>query len=258
MQKPALTYIIPYKHSNDRLNNLKRVINWTLGFNNIEVILVEQDNTPKVNNIDFKCKYYFIENKHLPFNKAWTFNVGLKYSRSNIIAFGDSDLIMHPQKFIDAVNEIASSDLEMVSPYSHLKVIDLAQHELGASFDQMELIDKPGRGELESDIRKVPLCGGICLFKKEAIYKIGGWSEDFIGWGGEDDFQSVKVERLLKYKELDSRVYHLHHAPVVPDSKYYHRNLDVLNKLKKLNEAQMSNYITTSGGKMGKVNKYNT
>lgn len=258
MRQYALTYIIPYKHSDDRLNNLRRVINWALGFNNIEVILVEQDNTPKVNNIDFGCKYYFIENKKLPFNKAWAFNVGLKYSTSNIIGFGDSDLVMHPQKFIDAVNELMKdgSDLGMVSPYSRIKVVDLEPNELGKTFDEMELINRPGRGELENDIRKVPLCGGICLFKKEAIYKIGGWSEDFIGWGGEDDFQSNKVERFIKFKEMDSRVYHLYHKPVVPEGNFYHRNLDILGKLKAFNDNQMQDYINNTVPKIGMNNKY--
>lgn len=258
MRIPAITYIIPYKHSPDRLNNLRKVINWTLGFNNIEVILVEQDRTPKVNNIDFGCKYYFIENKQLPFNKSWSFNVGLKYATSNVIVFGDSDLVMHPQKFIDAVTEITKegSEIEMVSPYSRLKVIDLEPTELNMMFDDMEKIDRPGRGELEKDIRKVPLCGGICIFRRDAIYKIGGWSEDFIGWGGEDDFQSDKVERFLKFKEMDSRVYHLFHQPVTPDNTFYHRNLDILGKLKSFDNNQMQGYINNSVTKIGMNNKY--
>jgi len=258
MRKNLLTYIIPYKHSDERLTNLRRVINWALGFNNIEVILVEQDKTPKVNHIDFGCKYYFIQNKELPFNKAWAFNVGLKYATSDIIAFGDSDLVMHPLKFIDAINELISptSNIEMISPYSRLKVIDLNINELGKTFDEMESINRPGRGELIDDIRKVPLCGGICIFKRDAIYKIGGWAEDFIGWGGEDDFQSNKVERILKYKEMDARVYHLYHQPVTPDVNFYHRNLDVLNKLKSLTDNQLQEYINNTVTKIGMNNKY--
>jgi len=256
MRKHALTYIIPYKHSPDRLDNLKRVINWALGFNNIEVILVEQDRTPKVNYIDFGCKYYFIENKKLPFNKAWAFNVGLKYATSNIIAFGDSDLVMHPEKLIEAIKELSVEGIDMVSPYSSLKVIDLQPSEVNLDFNQMENIDRPGRGEIKDDIRKVPLCGGICIFKRDAIYKIGGWSEDFIGWGGEDDFQSNKVERLLKYKEIPNRVYHLYHQTVAPDNNFYHRNLDILSKLKSLDDSQMINYINTTGPKIGMINKY--
>lgn len=258
MKIPAITYIIPYKHSPDRLNNLRKVISWALGFNNIEVILVEQDNTPKVNHIDFGCKYYFIENKELPFNKSWAFNVGLKYANSNIIAFGDSDLLMHPQKFIDAVNEITKegSDIDMVSPYSRLKVIDLNQTELNMSFDEMENIERAGRGEQENDIRKVPLCGGICIFRRDAIYKLGGWSEDFIGWGGEDDFQSDKVERFLKFMEMPSKVYHLFHFPVIPDNTFYQRNIDILAKLKALDNNQMQSYINNTVSKIGMNNKY--
>lgn len=258
MKVPVITYIIPYKHTPDRLNNLRKVINWALGFNNIEVILVEQDTVAKVNHIDFGCKYVFIENKELPFNKSWAFNVGLKYATSNIIAFGDSDLIMHPQKFIDAVNELTKegSEIDMISPYSRLKVIDLSESELGMSFDDMEKIDRPGRGELEGDIRKVPLCGGICLFKRDAIYKIGGWSEDFIGWGGEDDFQSNKVERFLKFEEMPSKVYHLFHQPVVPDTVFYRRNIEILTKLKGFNDNQMQGYISNTINKIGMKNKY--
>jgi hypothetical protein len=36
----------------------------------------------------------------------------------------------------------------------------------------MLLINRPGRGE--TDHQKVPLCGGICIFRREAIDKIGG------------------------------------------------------------------------------------
>ena len=40
----SFTYIIGYRHKPDRLNNLRRVLDWINGFMGAEVILIEQDN----------------------------------------------------------------------------------------------------------------------------------------------------------------------------------------------------------------------
>ena len=39
--------------------------------------------------------------------------------------------------------------------------------------------------------------------KKEALETIGGWPEEFFGWGAEDDAMSIKVRHFLKWKEMD-------------------------------------------------------
>ena len=175
--KYNFTYIISYRHSVERLNNLKRVLEWINSFSGAEVIVVEQDKHSKIKDTKLSCRHIFLKS-NMPFNKSWGFNVGLKYSNSNIIVFGDSDLIMDPQEFIKSVQMMEK--YEMVNPYN--SVIDLNQQESSMSLDKMMKIDRPGRGE--TDIQKVPLCGGICIFRKDAIHKIGGWHEDFIGWGG--------------------------------------------------------------------------
>jgi hypothetical protein len=39
-------------------------------------------------------------------------------------------------------------------------------------------------------------CGGIVMYRADAINKIGG-CEDFIGWGGEDDFNLLNQNHFL-------------------------------------------------------------
>ena len=34
------------------------------------------------------------------------------------------------------------------------------------------------------------------------LYEVNGFNEDFIGWGGEDDYQTMKVKHFLKWTEL--------------------------------------------------------
>ena len=186
----------------------------------------------------------------MPFNKSWGFNVGLKYANSNVIVFGDSDLIMDPQEFIKSVRLL--EQYEMVNPYN--SVIDLNPQESNASLDQIMKINRPGRGE--TDIQKVPLCGGICIFRREAIHKIGGWHEDFIGWGGEDDFQSVKVKSFLNWCENQAKCYHIYHDRSAPDMKWYQRNLQLLQKLSPMTKEELQKVINNVTPKSGLKYKY--
>ncbi len=243
------TYIISYRHSVERLNNLKRVIEWTNGFSGAEVIVVEQDRHSVLKDHHLKCRHIFVKTQ-MPFNKSWGFNIGLKAANSGVIIFGDSDLVMDPQQFIESVKML--NQYEMVNPYN--SVIDLTPQESQMNFAQISAINRPGRGE--TDIQKVPLCGGICIFRREAIEKIGGWHEDFIGWGGEDDFQSVKVKAFLTWHENAAKCYHLHHERVAPDMKWYQRNLQLLQKLSGMSKDELRKVINNVVPKSGLKYKY--
>ena len=243
------TYIIAYRHSLDRYTNLRRVLDWVNGFTGSEVIVVEQDKHSKISHLNLPCKHIFVKSD-MPFNKSHAFNVGLKASSTKVIVFGDSDLIMRPDGFIESLNLLQT--YEMVNPYR--SVIDLTAQESALDLGQLVGIDRPGRGE--TDIQKVPLCGGICVFRRDAINKIGGWCEDFVGWGGEDDFQSVKVKHFLSWTELPHKCYHLFHERTAPDMKWYQRNLQLLQKLGAMSREELYKLVAVSIPKIGMKNKY--
>lgn len=243
------TYIIGYRHSPDRINNLKRVLDWLVRFNGVEIILVEQDTTPKLNTQDLRCKYVFTKS-NLPYNRSWAFNVGIRYATTDRIFFGDSDLIMNPDDIIKSLSELDKYDA--INPYS--SVIDTLPQELGISNDELFKINRPGRGE--TDHQKVNFSGGIVLFKKESILAIGGFPEEFIGWGGEDNALTNKIERFLKYKEMKAKCIHLWHTPAHPDNTNYSNNIKILETLIKMDNEQMKFYIHTVLPKIGSLNKY--
>lgn len=250
-QNYSFTYVIGYRHKGDRLQNLRKVLEWINGFGGVEVLIIEQDKHSKISNLNLKAKHIFLKS-NMPYNKSWSFNIALKYAKSNIIVYADSDLIMDPNKFIEALNSL--NQYEMISPYN--SVIDLTSQETSLPFDQMIQIDRPGRGE--NDIQKVPLCGGICIFRKDALMKIGGWNEDFISWGGEDDAQSIMVKNFLTWKEFPAKCYHLYHDRTQPDLKYYQRNLQILQKISQMSKDQLSKLILNRSLKIGMKNKYDT
>ena len=84
MSNFSFTFIIAYRHSIERLQNLRRVLDWINGFRGVEVILIEQDKHSKISHLNLKAKHIFTKS-NLPFNKSLAFNVGLKYSTSNIL-----------------------------------------------------------------------------------------------------------------------------------------------------------------------------
>jgi len=249
MYQPSFSFIIAYRHSADRILNLRRVLDWVNGFSGSEVIIVEQDSHSKISHINLKAKHIFTKSKG-QFNKSWAFNVGLKYSSSNIVIFGDSDLIMNPDDFIKGLQMVENFD--MVNPYK--SVIDLTPAENNLPFEQIVNINRAGRGE--TDIQKVPLCGGICIFRRDAIEKILGWSEEFQGWGGEDDFQSLKVKHFLNWTELNAKCYHFYHQKVQPDMTFYQKNLSFLQNSAKMSKDEFWQLVQTTSQKNGLKNKY--
>lgn len=244
------TYIIGYRHSNERIFNLKRVLDWITRFNGVEVIIVEQDDMPKLSTFSlFGYKYIFTKSE-MPYNRSWAFNVGLRACTTQIVAFGDSDLIMDPNEFIKSLNLM--NHYECVSPYS--SVVDLDQSESSLSYDKIVSILRAGRGE--NDNQKINLCGGIVLYRTESIYRIGGWNERFVGWGGEDNYQEYKTKNLLTWVENKARCYHLWHSRPAPDSKWYPKTMDLLNKLLSMSIEDNVKLINNDLPKIGMKNKY--
>jgi len=246
----SFTFIIPYQHKMDRLMNLKRVVEWVSAFQGVEIILVEQDRVPRIKNIFLKNTQYYFVKSELPFNKALAMNVGLKHAHSPVIVFGDADIIMDPQQFINGLSLI--NQYECVSPYN--KVIDLEANEVNGGLEYWKTINRPGRGE--TDIQKICLAGGIIMFRKDAALKIGGASQEFLGWGAEDDHLSFKIKGLLSWYEAPGTCYHLYHSKVVPDMTYYQRNLQLLNKLVQMNRDELIRYVAGTSNKIGMLNYY--
>ncbi len=245
----SFTYVIGYRHNLERLQNLRRVLDWINGFGGVEVLLIEQDTHSKIKHLNLKAKHIFTKSD-MPYNRSWAFNVAMKWANSDIIVFGDSDLIMEPNQFIEGLKAIQNFD--MVSPYH--SVVDLTQQESNFPLEQMININRPGRGE--TDNQKINISGGIAMFRRDAIQRIGGWNEDFIGWGGEDDFQTMKVKNFLSWTELKARCFHLYHKREQPDQKWYQRNLQILQKTSTLNKDQLQKMILNQMPKVGMKNKY--
>ena len=152
----------------------------------------------------------------------------------------------------NAVNQLNTFDV--VSPYS--SVLDLTPEESNLPIDGMIKISRPGRGE--NDNQKINLCGGIVVFRTDAILKVGGWAENYFqGWGGEDDFQTYKVKQLgLTYREMPYKCFHLWHDRSKLDMRNYQKTIQTLQQLMSLNKEKIESHVKATLPKIGCLNKY--
>lgn len=213
---PKFSYIIPFRFRQDRILPLRRVIDWLAGFQGIEVIIVEQDNHSKIEHLNLKARHIFIESK-APFNKGWAYNVSIKYAQSDIILFGDADFIMDPMKLIESLKLIETNDC--VIPTN--KALNLNQQQ--SAMDIGTILNMFGPNP------KTNIFDGLCIFKKDSIRKIGGWNEDMIGVGYENEFMELKVKKLLKFHQSEDLGYHFFHFPENTSKQLLERNKQILD-----------------------------
>jgi len=217
------SYIIPFKYSEDRLLTLLRVLE-NIKELDCEIIIVEQGSESILPGklIDCDYKYIFLKNE-LPFNKSWTLNVAWKEARHEKIVFGDADNLIDTKYILEGIGRL--DVVEMVSP--HIRLVDLSKEESQLGNTEIFQIDRGGRGEI--DIQKMTFCGAMTMFRREALDKIAGWPEEFIGWGAEDDAMTIKVKHFLTWVCLEYNCYHLWHERFPPEKNLYFRNLAIYN-----------------------------
>lgn len=218
-----LTYAIGWRHNKEREANLKRVLAWLGHFPDLDVVVVEQDNYKRFSPPQ-GVRHVFARST-APYNRSWGFNIAYRESDSPHIVFGDSDIIMNVGEFKSSVEAAAS--LDVVSPYS--SVLDLTSQESLVDLDRMASITRAGRGE--RDNQKTNLCGGVVIFSRDAFERVGGWDEDFVGWGGEDDMMTFKVHAAgLRTASLPFRCFHLWHPRGDIDPVAYSKTLRMLRE----------------------------
>jgi hypothetical protein len=243
------TYAIGWRHHRDREGNLARVLEWLKSFTDLDVLVVEQDNMSRFRPPS-GVRHVFARSVE-PYNRSWGFNVAYRESESPYLIFGDSDIIMSGHEFVSALE--AAESLDVLSPYS--SVIDLDRGESDLEMSDLAKIARPGRGE--GDNQKINLCGGVVVFSRGAFERVGGWDEDFAGWGGEDDMMAFKVESAgLRTASMPYRCYHLWHNRSPPDPVQYSKTLGLLRSRVAMGGAAALGMAAKSFGGCGDKDKF--
>jgi len=261
-----LLYIIPHRARNSsRSKNLTITLQWLAEVKKylgpdlqLEILVVEQDAIPQFTAMDSKYHHLFLLNRGI-FNKGWAFNVAVKqYQDYDYYAFGDSDLIFpEVADFAKALmTHCCQSQTKAFRPFK--ECLDTAE---------MGLIDCQSFAQVQSQydnktLRLTPrkginFAGGLVIISKLIYQLIGGWDEDFEGWGRHDDFMTYKLIKLGKCSEVivPMSAIHLWH-PITSDFSLKQEMIDLYNHLTKYTEVELRTYIDQSRDFIGQIDKY--
>ena len=243
---PKFTYVIPFRFRQDRIIPLRRLVDWLSGFQNCEILIVEQDTHSKIEHLNIRANHFFIKSD-LPFNKSWAYNVALKRSISPVLIFGDADVIMDPLSLIEALKQLETYDC--VAPLK--EIINLSPQE--SLIDSQSILKIDRQGDVAS------IGDGILLFNKQALFSIGGWNEDIIGLGNYDNkFIDLKISKLLNFKKMDYKGYHFSHQVERIDFNLMQRNQQIIDQFKNddSNNTMLKQHTNITIPKIGMSNKY--
>ena len=243
----SLTFCIGYRDtSEERRQNLLFVLNW---FHSISpkspCIVVESDTTEKTKTIlpDFVDHYFTYSD--MPYNRAKVLNYAVSKAETDVVVCQDADCVVTTNTFHTALGKIYGEHYDFCIPY--VLVLDLSVI-LTNIFIKYGII---AVADWALPIRSLEAYGGICVCKRESYLEIGGFNEQFLGWGGEDNefyYRASKLKRLFKPVgkwDTGLNLYHLYHSRTINDGNknpHYQKNRAILETIYGMSQEELVAY----------------
>lgn len=211
----SFSYVIPVRvDAPHARRNLELVLEWLPGVRPLKIIVVEHGPVRNLfpSNLPAGTTCRFLHDDG-PFNKGRAMNAGFRLSDGGVVAFGDADMVMPPE-LLDRARLACEHGMDAVNPYHRL--VDLSEQET-RDLDTASLPAQSMRsiaGEDRTGYREIPcFAGGVFVVRGQFYEAIGGMDESFLGWGGEDNAMSTKIERMTRRCAVakEGTAFHLWH-----------------------------------------------
>lgn len=225
---PAISYVIPVQVF-DRLESLGTVINSIRGqlFPIIDIIVSEFNAYQTLSDIYYPTKYKFTKcNNSEPFNKSMAFNAGVSSVRTNNVILHDADLVPncnYTSKVYDLLNRYNALHIGGQVVYLNKESTNLAN----------------SSGKIDKDMaceRAVGYFeGGSLACNTKTYWDVGGFNEDFKGYGNEDTEFYGRLSKSNKFISDRTELFiHLYHGRTDGWMEYHRINKLIESKLEAL------------------------
>jgi predicted glycosyltransferase involved in capsule biosynthesis len=189
----------------------------TLKRNQYEIILIEQINSllggnraggPFYQNVKNIDKYIAIKDPgENHFNQSWIANVGARIARGNKLLFLNVDMICN-KSYLEAVSKFNAPHF-----LAWNKVYRLSEQSSNQICQSLQLTNAMLQGIPVHKAHALKQCGSaVCSMKDFYWNKLGGYNENYLGWGEEDVDIATRAFTILKRGYiLNQPLHHLWH-----------------------------------------------
>lgn len=265
-----ITFVTHLRYDNpDRIENLNTIIRYySTNIKNSKFIFIEDDKTHNkafdfVNFVKGSTKFLFVENKST-YYRTRALNIGIKAATSDVVVSLDTDCIV-PIDSIYACQEALLNGATVAWPYNGY-FIDVAEPLRGQitknQFNYGDILKRldgnyklPLTGVYKEFLARCTSSdhlgtGGIVMFNRNLFLSIGGYNENFIGWGCEDNEIVTRVDKLGHKKFRDTNIqsicFHLYHRSAErAENPFFERNSQEWHKIKMMNKEELESHIKT-------------
>jgi hypothetical protein len=245
-----------------RRRNLETVLAWLQTIApplQLDVLVVEQSMVPTLTpDMLSGARALHVYNPG-PFNKSWGLNIAARQVTAPWLFFGDADMML--PEGLQASAELLAQSIEVVKPYDRL--IDLTQAQTLALDDgEMPIAQLQSRGKADRTHlgEHIVLAGGVFAMQASSFARMGGFDERFLGWGGEDDAMTLKIQRLRPSVVVqEASALHLYHdrdPATLTAHPNYVSNVALLEHYRQLPDAPLLRLFEIQKQMVGNVHKY--
>lgn len=226
---PEVAYVVPFRDF-ERTASIQTVMNNLRAqrFPVVHLIMVEQDAVSRIKVADYEpVSHYLAAAPENPlFNKSRAFNLGVAKSPCDMVILHDADMLAqghYTQAVADILKEYESCHIGSTVMYTNQESMQ--------KINDTGIVDK----QVKCDRVVGYYEGGSLAATKKGYWKVGGFNEDYWGYGCEDCDFYARLSGASKWKE--DRVFdflHLWHSRVGGWNGHHEANKALERSLKVL------------------------